>query len=136
MNQQQEKNWWGRNWKWFVPVGCLGSLALFAGLIVMILCLVFGVMKSSGVYQDAVAQVKAHPAIQEAIGTPIEEGMLMTGNININGSSGSADISIPVSGPDGKATIYAVATKSGGTWAFSTLSVEMKADGKRIDLLE
>jgi hypothetical protein len=26
MNQPQERNWWNRNWKWFVPLGCLGTI--------------------------------------------------------------------------------------------------------------
>ena len=31
MNQPQERNWWNRNWKWFVPVGCLGAIVLIVG---------------------------------------------------------------------------------------------------------
>jgi hypothetical protein len=27
VNQLQERNWWDRNWKWFVPVSCLGVIA-------------------------------------------------------------------------------------------------------------
>ena len=136
MNQQQNKSWWGRNWKWFVPVGCLGSLALFAAFIVLMMCLVFGLMKSSDAYKDALEKAKAHPSVQKAIGTPIEEGMFVTGNINISGSSGQADLSIPISGPDGEATIYVVAAKLVGQWKFSTLIVEIKDTKQRINLLE
>ncbi len=132
---QQDKNWWGRNWKWCVPVGCLGSLIIFAGFIVLIMCLVFGMMKSSGVYQNAVSIAKAHPSVQESIGTPIDEGFFTTGNINISGPSGQADLAIPISGPDGKATVYVVAAKSAGQWTFSTLVVELKEIKQRIDLL-
>ncbi len=136
MNQQQDKNWWSRNWKWFVPVGCLGSLILFAGFIALMICLVFGIMKSSDAYKDALAKAKAHPSVQKTIGTPIEEGMFVTGSINLSGPSGQADLSIPISGPDGKATIYVVAAKSAGQWTFSTLIVEIKDTKQRIDLLE
>jgi hypothetical protein len=52
MNQPQGRNWWDRNWKWFVPVGCLGSLILFLGFIAAIMLLVFGMMKSSGAYKN------------------------------------------------------------------------------------
>ncbi len=55
MNQQQNKNWWGRNWKWVVPVGCLVPLALCAGFITLIVSLVFGMMKSSDAYKEALA---------------------------------------------------------------------------------
>lgn len=136
MGEQQKSNWWGRNWKWFVPVGCLGSLILFAGFIILILGLVFGVMKSSEAYQSALAETKAHPMVQQALGTPIEAGLFMAGNINISGSSGHADLAIPVSGPNGEGIIYAVAVKSAGKWTFSTLVVELKKTKQRIDLLE
>ncbi len=136
MNEQRNTNWPGRNWKWLVPLGCLGSLALFAAFIVAIGCLVFGMMKSSGAYQGAVAKARAHPLVQQAIGTPIEEGMFVTGNINVSGSSGEADLSIPISGPDGQATIQVVAARAAGQWTFSTLVVEIKNTEQTIDLLK
>lgn len=136
MNQEQDKNWWDRNWKWFVPIGCLGSLTLFAGFIALIMCLVFGIMKSSDAYKDAIAKSKAHPSVQNTIGTPIEEGMFIAGNINVSGPSGHANLSIPISGPDGKGTIYVVAAKSAGQWTFSTLVVEINETKQRIDVLE
>ena len=136
MNQKQEKNWWGRNWKWFVPVGCLGSLTLFVGFIVLLMCLVFGLMKTSNAYKDALAMAKTNPSVLEIIGTPIEDGIFVSGNINVNGPSGHANLSIPVSGPNGKAKIYVVAAKSVGKWEFSTLVVEIKESKQRINLLE
>ena len=136
MEQQHNKNWWGRNWKWFVPLGCLGTLALFAGFIVLIACLVFGMMKSSDAYKVAVAKAKANPSVQKALGTPIEEGLLVQGNINVSGPSGQADLSIPISGPDGNGTIQVAATKAAGQWTFTTLVVEVDSTGQRIDLLE
>jgi len=135
MNHKQDKNWWGRNWKWFVPVGCLGSLVVFTGFIVAIMFLVFGMMKSSDAYKDAVTKVKAYPPIQESLGSPIKGGFFIRGNINVSGSSGQADLSIPISGPDGKGTIYVVATKTAGRWGFSTLVVEIKDTKQRINLL-
>ena len=136
MNQQQDTNWWGRNWKWFVPVGCLGSLVLFAGFIVLIIYFVFGMMKSSDAYNIAIAKVRAHPPVQESIGTPIEEGMFITGSIDVSGNSGQASLSIPISGPYGEGTVFVEAEKSAGQWTFSTLVVEIKETKQRIDLLE
>ena len=98
--------------------------------------LVFGLMKSSDAYKDAVAAAKAHPSVQQTLGSPIEEGMFTTGSIKISGPSGQADLAIPIAGPSGKATVYAVATRSAGQWTFSTLVVEIKDTKQRIDLLE
>jgi len=135
MNQQQGTNWWGRNWKWFVPVGCLGFLILFVGVIAAIIVLVFGMMRSSDAYKHAVSTAIVHPSVQKNIGTPIKEGMFTTGTINVSGPSGQANLAIPISGPDGRATIYVVAAKSAGQWTFSTLIVEIKNTKQRIDLL-
>jgi hypothetical protein len=93
-------------------------------------------IKSSEAYKSAVAKAKLHPSVQETIGIPVEEGLFVTGNINVSGPSGQADLSIPIYGPEGKATIYAVAKKSAGRWIFSTLVVEMKDARQRINLLE
>ena len=128
--------WWQRNWKWFVPVGCLGLLAIFTGFVVLIVTIVFGVIKSSDVYKGALVRAKADPAVEMALGTPIEEGLFVMGNINVSGSSGEANLAIPISGPDGEATIYVVAEKSAGRWIFLTLVVEIKTTGERIDLLK
>ncbi len=136
MNLPHEKSWWDRNWKWFVPVLCVGCLVALACLILGILTLVFGVMRSSDVYEEAVATAKANPMVEAALGTPIEEGLLMTGSINVSGSSGDADLAIPIYGPRRRATIYAVASKSRGEWVFSSLTVGLKDGEERIDLLE
>ena len=127
--------WWQRNWKWFVPV-CFGSVVLFAGFIILIFAIVFGMMKSSDAYKDALAIAKTNQYVQEALGSPLEEGLLVMGNINVNGSSGHADLAIPVSGPHGSGTIYVVASKSAGRWTILKLVMEIKASNERIDLLQ
>lgn len=132
----KRSSWWQRNWKWFVPVGCLGLLVLFTGFIALIVSVVFGILKSSEVYQVAVDAAISEPAVEMALGTPIKEGLFVMGNINVSGSSGSADLAIPISGPEDEGTIYAVAEKSAGQWAYSILEVEIKTTGERIDLLQ
>ena len=135
--QQQEKKrgWWSRNWKWFVPVGCLGMIAVVAVVIVLIVTLFFGALKSSDVYKQALAKAQANPTVISELGEPIEAGFFMSGSINVNGSSGDADIAIPISGPKKSATIYAVARKSAGEWKYSRLEVEVPNRPARIDLL-
>src|SRR5471032_657415 len=106
------RNWWQRNWKWFVPTGCLTLIAMAVAFVAMIVVVVFGAMKSSDAYKIAVTRAKNDERVVRAIGKPISEGMFMSGNTNVSGGSGQADLAIPISGPKGKAKIYAVATKS------------------------
>ncbi len=122
--------WWSRNWKWCIPTGCLTLLGLIAAFAACIVFFVFGLLKSTDVYQTALARAKANAEVQQALGTPIKEGWYLTGNTHVNGPSGSADIS----GPNGSGTIYAVATKSAGEWSYSQLEVEIAATKNRIPL--
>jgi hypothetical protein len=104
---------------------------------VLIVTIVFGMMKSSHAYKEALAMARADLHVQEALGSPIKEGLLVMGNISVNGSSGHADLAIPVSGPQGSGTIYVVASKSAAArqWTILRLVVDIKATNERIDLL-
>lgn len=132
---QPRPGWWSRNWKWFVPTGCLTLILLALVFCAAIFFFVFSILKSSDVYKTALATAKGNPAVIEALGEPIEEGWLMSGKTNVEGTSGEADIGIPISGPNGKGTIYAVATKSAGRWTYTTLEVEVIGRPERISLL-
>jgi len=109
---------------------------LFVVFVGSIALIVFSAMKSSDVYKDALARAKTHPAVIEALGSPVTEGFLVSGNTNVNGVSGEANLSVPVSGPKGKGTIYVAATKSLGRWNYSGLVLEIERTHKRIDLLQ
>ena len=93
-------------------------------------------MKSTDVYKEALARTKADPAVTEALGSPIKDGFLVSGNTNVNGASGESNLAIPISGPKGKGTIYVSATKSLGRWSYSGLVVEVNGTHERIDLLQ
>src|ERR1700757_4793773 len=98
--------------------------------------IVFSAVKSTDPYKDALARAKAHPAVIEALGSPITEGFLVSGNTNVNGASGDANLSIPITGPKGKGTIYVAAKKSVGQWNYSGLVLEIAKTHQRIDLLQ
>jgi hypothetical protein len=134
--QPPRPHWWGRNWKWVVPTGCLGMLLLVAGFIFLIVCIPFAAMKSSDAYKGALARAKADPRVVNALGSPIEDGFFASGKTNVSGTSGQADMTVPISGPKGKGTLYFVASKFAGKWTFSKLMVEVADTGQRIDLIE
>jgi hypothetical protein len=132
----QRPGWWSRNWKWFVPLGCLTMIGLVVTFVAAIVVIVFGALKSTDVYKDGLARAQKHPAVIEALGSPIDDGLFMSGKTNVTGSSGEADIAVPISGPNGKATLYIVAKKSAGEWTYEQLVVELAKGGQRINLLE
>ena len=119
-----------------MPVGCFSMLILFVASVGSIALIVFSAMRSTGVYKDALERARANSAVIEALGSPITEGFLVSGNTNVNGASGEANLSIPISGPNGKGTIYVAANKSLGRWNYSGLVVEIAKTHRRIDLLQ
>ena len=111
-------------------------LLLAVGFIFVIVSIVFGAMKSSDAYKAALAKAKADPRVVNALGSPITDGFFVGGQTNVSGTSGHADMTVPISGPNGKGTIYFVASKFAGQWTFSKLMVEVAKTGQRIDLIE
>jgi hypothetical protein len=89
---------------------------VFVAFVGSVFLIVFSAVKSTDVYKDALARAKRHPAVTEALGAPMREGFLVSGNTNVNGASGEANLSIPISAPKGKGTIYVAAKKSLGQW--------------------
>lgn len=108
-------------------------LLVFVGSILVI---VFSAMKSTDVYKEALARANADPAVIEALGSPIKDGFLMSGNTNVNGAAGESNLAIPIAGPKGKGTIYVSANKALGQWNYSGLVVEIGQTHQRIDLLQ
>jgi len=131
MNGSIQLSWPRRNWKGLLAVACVVALAILLG---GILVAVRVVMTSSDVYRQAVATARAAPAVAEALGTPVAEGWFVTGHISVSGSSGNADLAIPLSGPKSKGRVFLVARKSMGEWRFSKLVFATSA-GERTDLL-
>jgi hypothetical protein len=133
---QPRAGWWSRNWKWFVPLGCLTMIGLVVTFVAVIVVIVFGAMKSTDVYKDSLARAQKHPAVVEALGSPVDDGLFMSGKTEVNGASGEANLSVPISGPKGQGTLYIVAKKSAGQWNYEQLVVELAQGGERINLLQ
>ena len=131
----EKKSWWSRNWKWFVPAGCLGLVAFGAAVIALVLSIVFGALKSSDVYKQAFEKAARNRTVIAELGEPIKSGWLVGGSISVTGPAGSADIEIPISGPKKSGHIYAVAQKSAGQWTFSRLEVSIQGRADRINLM-
>ncbi len=130
-----QRNWWQRNWKWVLPVGCGSMIVLVALFVLSIVFFVFSMIRSTGVFQDALESAKAHPEVRAELGEPVREGWWVSGSVETTGPSGTADISIPLRGSKTDGTLYAVARKSAGRWSYDLLEVEVEGREERINLL-
>ncbi|MBW4530201.1 MAG: cytochrome c oxidase assembly factor 1 family protein [Aphanothece saxicola GSE-SYN-MK-01-06B] len=135
MDSKPAPNWWARNWKWLVPAGCLTGVAGLAGFIALIVGLVFGLIKSTTPYQQALARAQKDPVVISRLGTPINGGLLVSGSVNLSGGTGQANLAIPLQGSKGSGTLYVEARQSAGTWTYSTLTVRPDGPGEPISLL-
>jgi hypothetical protein len=126
--QPQKQPLLSKHWKRYLAVaGC------FAGVLIVAVSLTLG---DSDVSKMAVAAAGSNPVVKQRLGDPIKRGLFTSGSIEIDASSGHADLEIPISGPRGKATIYAVAKKSAGIWKFETLDVAFDEASSRVSLLQ
>jgi hypothetical protein len=130
----QQPNWFSRNWKWLVPVGCLVPLTCCGVFSIGTYLGVSKIIQSSGAYVGALAEVNANPEVQATIGTPVVPGMGMQGSVKEEGQGGSADFTVPIEGNKGKGELHVVAKRSNGQWNYTT--IEVTAGGKTIDVLK
>lgn len=135
-SQPPRKSWWGRNWKWVVPVGCLTPIILCGGFITVIFVAVFGAIKSSDPYKQSLARVQESAEVQEMLGTPIEPSFWAGGSISVENADGNAELVYTVSGPKGSGVVHTSATKSAGTWTFDSLQVQSTSGQQTIDLVQ
>ena len=128
-------SWLSRNWPWFVPVGCVGTLVLFAVFGAGIALSVFGLMKNSEPYKTALTRARVNPQVVAAFGTPIKESFYVLGRISEGGRGGSASLVVPISGPKAKGRLFVTGVEINGAWKYSVMRVRVAGSNKNIDLL-
>jgi Cytochrome oxidase complex assembly protein 1 len=127
----QRKSWLGRNWIWLLVVMFVCGVVLVLGIFTLIM----GAMRSSDVVKEGVARAQSNPLVVQRLGTPISQGWLVSGSINVSTGSGNADVAVPISGPKGNGTVYVTGQKIAGIWTYSVIQAAIEGSGERIDLL-
>ncbi|MGB7536975.1 MAG: cytochrome c oxidase assembly factor Coa1 family protein [Anaerolineales bacterium] len=134
----QTQGWFSLNWKWIAGlfagamlISCLCVTAV-AGIAGIGLLGAVSVIKASPVYQEALQTVQNDSRAQEMLGTPITAGWMITGEISESGPTGTADFSIPVSGPKGSGRVDVVAKKVNGEWTITLLQLVMDDTFERL----
>jgi len=131
----QSKSWLNRNWKWFIPSGCLTLLVLAALFIGGIFYEVTSVLKDSEAYKESMIAVENNKLVVEKLGSPVETDGMVSGTVTSHNEVPTCDVQVPLKGPKGKGTLFIVGEKR-GTWKYSEMSVYIKNTDEKIDLLE
>src|SRR5258708_28289173 len=97
--------------KWGL-IGCGSLLVLGAIFCVVIVVVVFGAMKKSDVYQEALKRAQSDPAVTAALGTPLEAGPMVTGRIHADTNGRHPTLHLPLSRPQGQGAAHLLATQA------------------------
>ena len=120
--------------KWGL-IGCGAVIVIGLIGIVAIVVVVFGAIKSSDVYRGARDQAQRDPRVIAALGTPMDTGIWVSGNVSVDANGGNADFSFPMHGPKAEAIVHTVGTRDTSGWHYSVLTVSPK-NGPPIDVLK
>ena len=133
MEHVKQKSWFQRNWVWALPAGVFGGVAIVGIFVTVIVSFVFGTIKKSDVFQEALWIARESDEVVGLIGEPIEPGFSVAGDLHIENAEGDANLKTTLKGPRGEGTLSFVAIRHSNTWRFTKLSF---ADdlGHRIDL--
>lgn len=113
--------------------GITGALLVFVGL-PLLFSSISGMLKGEA-YDLSLEAIQSNPEVIKLIGTPIEPGFFVMGNIHISGPSGNAALQYTVSGPIGVAEAYISATKEIGQWSLNEVVVYSEEQNHKIDVI-
>jgi hypothetical protein len=130
-----EPGWFDRHPAWKIPFACFVLIFLVGAVAAGVFLLVENSFHHSEVFAQAMARAGEDVQVRSQIGTPLTAAWLISGHLNLKGSSGNADFSIPIAGSRHKGTMRAVAVKGAGTWRFEQLTVTLEGQAESIDLL-
>nr|WP_315201501.1 cytochrome c oxidase assembly factor Coa1 family protein [uncultured Flavobacterium sp.] len=133
-----EKNWWNRNWKWF--------------LLTFLFLLLFGFILSSSIdgnitdiaqaysdnslYEKAIEKAKTNKRVLEVLGEiePIDKLAILEGNAVYSNNNNSVALSIRINGTKGKAKMDISAEKNGTAWKYKTINIRIKNPKEEIQI--
>jgi hypothetical protein len=81
-------------------------------------------------------EARNNPEVIQLLGEPIETDGMSGGSINYSNGYGTAELSIPIKGPDGTATIHVEGSGADENWTYEKMEVLISDSNQIIDLLE
>lgn len=95
-------------------------LLLIGGCCALLFVGVHKALRSSDVYTMSMQRAQASPCAISKLGQPIANKDSVNGNINESNGAGTADLTIPVEGSQGKGTLHAIASRDNNVWTLTT----------------
>ena len=131
-----QPSWWKKNWKWALPVG--GCFTMIVIVIVAIGSIFYGVtnaIEGSQPYEYALEKINLDEDLINALGSPILKDGLVSGSWNYTNGKKSAIMTVPISGPKGKGTLFVEASAEDDDWTYQVIRVEIE-DSETFEIIE
>lgn len=125
-NMAPQGGWFSRNWKWAVPVGCLGIIAscVCVGAIAGVMGL--NAIKSNAAYVHALGIAVADDEVQATLGPPIHPGMFpQESSVKYENGQSIAKFAMPLKGSKAEGVLRVDAIKTGDNWTYQMFQVDV-----------
>lgn len=139
--QGPKRSWFGRNWFWLVPLLVLMPLCCCCGGPLGLFWWGANQLKSTPPYVDSVAVAQQDPAVQMALGAPIEVPTILglpngsDFDFGIDPTGQTFEATLVLNGSSASGTLRIEAQSSDGVnWTYTVRQVAL-ADGTVIDLI-
>ena len=119
--------------KWTMA-GLVVIVAAFV-LIFVFLAAIMTFFKQNDAYQMSLERAMQHQTVIEQLGTPLEDGFFVSGNIDTEGSAGEAHLTFSLSGPKAGGTVYSHVEKHMGEWEIVEMLIHIEETDERIQLV-
>ena len=111
------------------------SLHLLLAIAVAGIAFSFLTIRQSAPSQLAFTEACSHPAVSAILGTPVRQGLFVTGMVDHVSSGQYADLRMSLYGPNGQGVLYANAVKMHGVWELTGLDLTVEGRPGRLNLL-
>ncbi|AFU68230.1 hypothetical protein P700755_001296 [Psychroflexus torquis ATCC 700755] len=127
----EQKSWWKKNWKWFIPVS--GLLLLICSVFISSEIMGIGTdfaqaYSDTELYKDAIKKVESDQKVKELLGEiePIDKFAILEGEVNYSNGNQSVNSTLRIQGTKGKAKMDISADRVEGQWVFKKINVRIK----------
>ncbi|HVG57859.1 MAG TPA: cytochrome c oxidase assembly factor Coa1 family protein [Hyalangium sp.] len=125
-NMAPRGGWFSRNWKWAVPVGCLGIIASCICVGAIAGYMGFNAVKNNAAYLQALTIAMGDDEVQATLGTPIDPGTFpQESSVKYDNGRGTARFAMPLKGSKVEGVLRVEAIKTGNEWEYQVLQVDV-----------
>ncbi|MES2594281.1 MAG: cytochrome c oxidase assembly factor Coa1 family protein [Verrucomicrobiota bacterium] len=110
-------------------IGC--AVLLFIGIAVFVVNMLRGAEPTEVAFQTA----QKSEVIQREIGEPMTLGWFISGSMKDFNGNGTAELSLPITGPNGEVSVHVDAEGKQGRWTYKSMTATIRKTGEHVDLL-